>query len=192
MAIDTDASLVQRYADRLTHTVQADATDEDALRQLGVFDFHRAVVAIGEHVEASVLTVSLLSEFGIRDIWAQAVSKQHARILQRVGANHAIAPEADMGVRVAHLVGGRMLDYIEFGEFAMSRTEVPREAWGKSLADAKFRSEVWRHRRRDQPAQGLLHVRAPGNRGEQGRHSGRRRDHRGARQVRSARLSPPQ
>jgi trk system potassium uptake protein TrkA len=141
MAIDSNGALVQRYADRLTHTVEADSTDESALRQLGVPDFHRAVVGIGEHMEASILTVSLLSELGVREIWAQAVSKEHARILQRVGADHVIAPEADMGVRVAHLVGGRMLDYIEFGEFAMSRTEVPREAWGKSLADAKFRAK---------------------------------------------------
>jgi trk system potassium uptake protein TrkA len=141
MAIDVNGALVQRYADRLTHTVEADSTDEDALRQLGVTDFRRAVVGIGEHMEASILTVSLLAELGVREIWAQAVSKEHARILQRIGAHHVIAPEADMGVRVAHLVGGRMLDYIEFGEFAMSRTEVPREAWGKSLSDAKFRAK---------------------------------------------------
>ncbi len=80
---------------RLTHVVQADATDIEALRRLGVHQFGHAVVGIGTHMEASVLAVLALSELGVADIWAKAITVDHGRILERTGAHHIIAPEAD-------------------------------------------------------------------------------------------------
>ena len=102
LAIDEDFDLVQRWADELTHVVQADSTDEEALRQLGVGDFDRAVVAIGADIEASVLTVLALAESGVADIWAKAITRKHGQILERVGAHHVVFPERSMGERVAH------------------------------------------------------------------------------------------
>ena len=111
LGLDTDAHRVQRYADELTHTAIVDSTDVDALAQLGVPDFGHAVVAIGSDLESSILTTSLLSDFGIENIWAKATSRQHGKILERVGAHHVVLPEHDMGERVAHLVtGGRLRD----------------------------------------------------------------------------------
>jgi trk system potassium uptake protein len=108
LGIDSDPRIVQQYADDLTHT------DEQALRQLGVPDYQHAVVGIGTDLESSILTTSLLVDFGIPQIWAKATSRQHGRILERMGAHHVVLPEHDMGERVAHLATGRMLDYIEF------------------------------------------------------------------------------
>jgi trk system potassium uptake protein TrkA len=136
LGIDEDPLLVQQWSDRLTHVVQADSTDEDALLQLGIKEFTRAVVGIGNDIEASVLTVLTLSELGMRDIWAKAVSAKHGRILRSVGAHHVIYPEATMGERVAHLLASRMLDFIEFSDnFAIAKTRVPRDAVGRTLAD---------------------------------------------------------
>jgi trk system potassium uptake protein len=118
----------------------ADTTDPEALRQLGVPDYERAVVGIGD-LEASILTTAVLVDLGIPHIWAKANSRQHGQILERVGAQHVVLPEHDMGERVAHLVTGRMMDYIEFeDDFAMVKTTAPRDILGKPLAQSAVRS----------------------------------------------------
>ena len=75
LGIDSDGSQIQYYADMLTHVVQADATNDVALRQLGVADFRHAVVGIGTDIEASVLTTAALSDFGVANIWARHASR---------------------------------------------------------------------------------------------------------------------
>jgi trk system potassium uptake protein TrkA len=141
LAIDSRPALVQRYADDLAHTAVADSTDETALRQLAVPEYQRAVVAIGTDLEASILTTALLVDFGIPHIWAKATSRQHGRILSRMGAHHVVLPEHDMGERVAHLVTGRMLDFIEFeDDYAMVKTIAPADAIGVPLGQSRVRS----------------------------------------------------
>jgi trk system potassium uptake protein TrkA len=142
LAIDSRARVVEGLAGQLTHVVTADATDVEALEQLNVSDYYRAVVAIGTDIEASVLTTSLLSELGIEDIWAKAITAQHGRILQRVGAHHVVFPENDMGERTAHLVSGRMLDYVEIAKnFAMIQTTPSRDFVGVPLGESGLRSK---------------------------------------------------
>jgi len=140
LGIDNDAEVVQALAGTLPHVVQADSTDVEALKQLGVGDFVHAVVSIGENLEASVLTVLNLSQMGLKDIWAKANNAPHGRIAERVGAHHVVYPEADMGERVAHLVTGKMIDFIEFDDgFAIAKTRAPRETLGKTLTDSAVR-----------------------------------------------------
>jgi trk system potassium uptake protein len=142
LAIDEDADIVRGLADRLTHVVQADSTDSDALQQLGVGEFPCAVVGIGTDIEASVLTVLALDELGVGEIWAKADSDKHGRILQRTGAHHVVYPESAMGERVAHLVTGKMIDFIEFDDgFAIVKTRAPRESADKTLAESALRSK---------------------------------------------------
>ncbi|MFI5718771.1 potassium channel family protein [Nocardia sp. NPDC051750] len=140
LAIDSDPILVQQYSDELTHVAVADTTDMAALEQLGVPDFPHAVVGIGSNMEASILTTSLLADFRIPKIWAKAISRRHGQILERVGAHHVVLPEHDMGERVAHLVTGRMIDYIEFDtDYAMAKTSAPRTSIGKTLTASGLR-----------------------------------------------------
>ena len=141
LAIEENLSLVQSWSDRLTHVVQADSSNIEALRQLGVADFQHAVVGIGSDIEASVLTVLALTELGVPDIWAKAVTTNHGKILLKTGAHHVVYPEVAMGERVAHLVTGKMIDFIEFDDdFAIVKTRPPREAVGKTLAESQLRS----------------------------------------------------
>jgi trk system potassium uptake protein TrkA len=142
LGIDSDPRIVQDWSDRLTQVVQADATDNEVLRQLGVQDFPRAVVGIGTNLEASVLTVLTLTEVGVPEIWAKAISVKHGKILSSVGARHVIYPESEMGQRVAHLITGRMLDYIEFDDgFAIAKVRAPGEVVGRTLNDVGLRSQ---------------------------------------------------
>jgi trk system potassium uptake protein TrkA len=141
LGIDSDEKLVQANAEELTQVVQADSTDEDALRELGIPDFDSAVVAIGSDLEASILTASLLLQLGVPQVWAKATSVSHGRILQQLGVHHVIFPEMDMGKRVAHMVSGESLDYIQLDEdFVMAKTEVPESFEGKTLSEMQFRS----------------------------------------------------
>jgi trk system potassium uptake protein TrkA len=142
LAVETDPRLVQAWAPALTHVVEADATSLEALRQLGIGEFQQAVVAIGTGVEASVLCVAALADLGVPDIWAKALTKEHARILQRMGATHVVFPEREMGVRVGHQVADGVLEYLEFDDgLAMVKATPPVEAVGRTLGQAALRSK---------------------------------------------------
>lgn len=141
LGIDSDGERVQYYADMLTHVVQGDTTSHEVLRQLGVGDFPHAVVGIGTDIEASVLTTAALDDLGVPNIWAKAVTKQHGRILERVGAHHVVFPEHDMGHRVAHVVGGGILDWFQLDDdFSMVETVVPKSLVGRSLGEMQIRA----------------------------------------------------
>jgi len=95
LVIDTDMQLVQKWADRVTHAVQADARSMEALRQVGADQFQIAVVATGASIESSVLIASNLVDLGVPQIWAKAISQSHGKILERIGVNHVIYPERE-------------------------------------------------------------------------------------------------
>lgn len=140
LGVDASDDLVQHHVETLTHVVGADTTNRKALEQLGIGDFSHAVVGIGD-VEASILTVSELVALGVPNIWAKAVNAAHGRILDVVGAHHVVYPEGDMGERVAHLVTGRMIDYIELDDdFALVETTAPTATIGKTLGEAGIRA----------------------------------------------------
>ena len=140
LGIDADEVIVQELSTELTHVVRADSTVEDALRQLAVPEFERAVVAIGTNIEASLLTASLLRKLGVTNIWAKAISDAHGRILGELGIRHVVYPEHDMGRRVAHLVRGRMLDFIQFEpDYALVKTEPPAFLLGVPLGQSGVR-----------------------------------------------------
>lgn len=142
LAVDADPVRVQRYADDFTHVVQADATDDDVLEQLGVADFEHAVVAIGLDVEASVLITLSLAEAGVKKIWARAVNRKHGQILDRVGAHRVIYPETSVGEQVAHLIVGGMTQYLEFEDgFAIARMPAPRETWNRTFDESGVRKK---------------------------------------------------
>ena len=142
LAVDSDMELVQKWSERVTHTVQADVTKIEALQQIGAQEFSIAVVAVGSSIEASVLITANLVDLGIPEIWAKAISRSHGQILERIGATHVIYPEAEAGERVAHLLNGQMLDFVEVDEdFAIVRMFPPRVLVGKTLAAAGIRNE---------------------------------------------------
>ncbi|SLK13910.1 potassium channel family protein [Arthrobacter sp. P2b] len=159
LGIDSNEEIVQSYNGLLTHVVRADSTKEEVLRQLSVHEFDRVVVGIGTDLEASILTTSRLLTFKHPQIWAKAISEPHAEILGQLGVENVIRPEHDMGKRVAHLVRGSILDYVEFeDDFVMIRTQPPSEArdrplgvlgmrdkYGITIVAVKRPGTVWTH-----------------------------------------------
>ena len=141
LGVDTDRRRVQRLSEVLTHALEADTTDPDVLEQIGARDFSNAVVGIGSDIEASILTTAALADLGVPNIIAKAVTTPHGRILERVGADTVVYPEHEMGRRIAHLVGGSIIDWFQLDQnFAMVETLAPRETLGHSLADLGVRA----------------------------------------------------
>ena len=143
LAIDSNEDLVQEISDSVTHAVQMDATDENALRTLGLRNFDVAVVTIGANIQASVMATLLVKDMGIKYIIAKGNSDLHAKVLNKIGADRVILPEKDMGVRVAHnLVSSSILDYIELSpDYSIIEIESPKEWYGKSMKELSLRSK---------------------------------------------------
>lgn len=141
MGVDHDPERIEYLQGDLDNLYALDATDPIALDQVGAGDMAHAVVAIGDDVEASILAAAALVEIGLPDIWAKAITERHATILQKIGAHHVVFPERDMGHRVAHLVTGEALDYIELDEdFVLIETPAPKKLWGRTLHESLVRS----------------------------------------------------
>lgn len=143
LAIDKDEDVVQEIADSVTHAVQLDATDENALRSLGIRNFDVAVVTIGDNIQSSVMATLLVKELGVKYIIAKGHSDLHAKVLYKIGADRVILPEKDMGIRVAHnLVSANILDYIELSEeYSVMEIQVLKEWAGNTLKELKLRSK---------------------------------------------------
>ncbi|MCL2802670.1 MAG: TrkA family potassium uptake protein [Micrococcales bacterium] len=154
LVAESDPEVIRRWSGRLP-MVQADCTNPDALEQLGARDFPVAVVGVGTQLETSILITSNLVDLELRQVWAKAVSSEHARILRRIGAHQVILPEADAGERVAHLVSGRLLDYIEFEDgFTVVKMHPPKETIGFTLAQSQIQKKYGVH---------VIGVKSPGH-----------------------------
>ncbi len=141
LGIDIDEEIVQNVADSITHAVKADATDENALKALGVRNFDVAVVSIGNDIQASILVTLILKEMGIKYVVAKAQNELHGKVLYKIGADRIVFPERDMGIRVAHnLTLSNILDYIELSpEYSIIEISAISSWFNKSLSQLNMR-----------------------------------------------------
>lgn len=141
IGIDGDAERVRQLADTITQAVELDATDERALRSVGIQDIDVAVVSIGENIESSLLVVMQLRELGVKTIVAKAVTPLHGKILERLGVSRVIFPEREMAVRIAHgLVMPNVIDYIELSrDFSIVEVPAPDLFIGQTLKQLELR-----------------------------------------------------
>ena len=145
LAVDSSRDTVQALSPRLDAVVCADATDEAALRELGVDRVSCAVVAIGaESREASILATAILHQIGVPRIVGRAVSELHARVLRAVGAHEVISPEVEMGQRLARrLAHPNVFERIDLGALTtLAEVAVPESFAGQSLVDLGVRRKV--------------------------------------------------
>lgn len=141
-AIERDPRIAESFLGRVTKVLQADAAQPQVLEEAKAEQFQTAIVSIGSSVESSVLAAANLVDSGVPSVWAKALSPEHAKILSRIGVHHVILPEAETGRRVAHLVGGSLLDYIEFDDgFAIVKMNPPQETIGFTLAQSNVRKK---------------------------------------------------
>lgn len=143
LGIDTSEECVEDAEFYVTHAVVADSTEEKALTSLGINNFDCVIVAIGDDLEASILTTMLLKDLGVKKIIAKALGKRHGQLLDKIGADWIIYPERDMGERVANqLLSPNMLDYIELSkEYNIEEIVIPSKMANKTLRELDIRAK---------------------------------------------------
>jgi len=142
LAIDIDENKVQDIAEFVEHAVSIDATDEKALKSVGINNAEVVIVSIRD-LEPSILVTLALKEMGIKDIIAKAVSESHGKVLEKVGATKVVFPERDMGVRLANiLISPFVIDHIDLSHDS-SIVEIipPPDFVGKTLKDINVRTQ---------------------------------------------------
>lgn len=95
MAMDIDEDKVNEYAKIASHAVIGDSTDESVLKNLGLRNFDHVIVAIGENIQASILTTLILKELGVHTITVKAQNDYHEKVLSKIGADHIVHPERE-------------------------------------------------------------------------------------------------
>ena len=144
LAMDVRSDLVQQIANDVTHAVVGDAQDKEVLRALGARNFDCAVIAIGDDLAASVLTVMNLKELEVPYLVCKAHDETHRRVLEKLGVDRVVIPEKEHGERLARsLHSHNVLDYIELSE-AYGILEVPApQGWiGKTLKELNVRAKL--------------------------------------------------
>lgn len=146
LAIDMDEERLRYISEEVTHTIQADSTDKNVLKSIGIANFDVVIVAIGEmNIQATIFTTMLLKELGVKYVVVKALNKIEGRVLERVGADRVVFPEREMGKRVAHeLVASKtcnnVIDYIELPEgFRITETLAIKDMIGKTLGELNIR-----------------------------------------------------
>lgn len=142
LAIDSDADRVNEFKNIASHAVIADSTDEDALKELGVKNIDHVIVAIGDNIQASILTTVILTDLGIKRITVKAQNDRHEKILNKIGADQVVHPERDMGKRIAHnIISNNILDYLELSDdHSIVEVKAGKKMIGKSLVELDIRA----------------------------------------------------
>lgn len=137
LGVDENPRLVAEASSYLTHTVQADSTDEDFLKSIGVDSYDSCIVAIGDNQESSVMITVLLKEHGAKNIIAKAQSELHAKILRKVGADQVVLPEYDMGKKLAHSLSHKNIyDLVDISpNYSIGSITAPKEWINKTLGE---------------------------------------------------------
>ncbi len=142
MAIDIDPEKVDKYKGYCTYAARLDSTDEKQLHSIGIRNFEDVVVAIGDNIQASILTTLLLKEEGVAKVWAKAQNSYHQKVLDKIGADVVVHPEFDMGKRIAHnIVSDRVIDYIDLSDdYSMVELLATSKIDGETLASLELRA----------------------------------------------------
>ncbi|NLI13633.1 potassium channel family protein [Pelotomaculum propionicicum] len=141
LAVDTNEEKVNNIMEKVTHAVQVDAMDEQALKALGIRNFDVVIVAIGQDIQTNILVTVMLKDLGVKTVVSKAVTELHGKVLERIGADKVVFPERDMGVRVAQaLVSKNIMDQINLSpDYSIIELMAPVEFVGKTLAEGNVR-----------------------------------------------------
>ncbi|MEB3831693.1 potassium channel family protein [Phormidium sp. CCY1219] len=144
LAIDMDEKKVsQALTDRIAaHALELDTTEPTAIQQAGITDFDTVIVGIGNYLAQSIITTLNLKEEGVKHVVAKASSEIHMKLLKKVGADHVVFPEREMGYALArNITKPSILDSFELDpEHSIVETLVPDNFDGKTIAELELRN----------------------------------------------------
>jgi trk system potassium uptake protein len=141
LAIDSHMERIEAVRSSVARVLCLNSTDEEALSAARIADVGVAVCAIGDDIQASILTVALLRQFGVPRIVARSTSQLHARILRMVGATDIVNPAQDIALRLAaRLLQPGLVDRVPIAPgYALNEIEAPAWTAGQTLAQLDVR-----------------------------------------------------
>ena len=142
IAVDVDKEIVQNIKDHSTQAIIADATNKDTLISLGIEEVDTAVVSLGTRMDHSILVALHLKEIGLKEIVVKAITEDHRKILEIIGATQVIFPEKDMAEKLATSLSSRnIMDYLELSPGFSIMELAPSPAFiGKTIKDLQLRN----------------------------------------------------
>jgi trk system potassium uptake protein len=143
LAIDENEERVNAFAMIASHAAVGDTTDEAVLKSLGIRNFDHVIVAIGDNIQASILTTLILKELGVQHITVKAQNDYHEKVLLKIGADKVVHPERDMGRRIAHnMASSSVLDYLELSdEHSIVEIVANKKIGGHTIIDLDIRNK---------------------------------------------------
>lgn len=143
MVIDTSSERVDEFAHIATQAIIADTTDEAVIKSLGLWNYEHVIVAIGENIQASILTTLILKENGVQKITVKAQNDYHEKVLKKIGADFVVHPERDMGIRIANnMMSNNVLDYLELSDkHSIMEIRVNENLANRSIIDLDIRAK---------------------------------------------------
>jgi trk system potassium uptake protein TrkA len=143
LAVDRDEQRVNDIASDVTHSLELDAADEDALRGAGAAEFGTAIVAISSDAEPSIFATMVLKRLGVQNVIAKAGSLLHGEILSRVGADRVVFPERETGLRLAHSFNvPNVIDYLDVAPgFGIEKIRPPKSFIGRTLGELDLKGK---------------------------------------------------
>ena len=141
IAIDNKEELVEKIKERVTHAIKVDITNERAVRGTNITDVDVAIVAIGDHIETSILAVALLRKLGVGKIIARATTNLHEHVLKEIGASEIIRVEEEMGEIVASkIVAPHVLQRYNFAAgYSIVELRLGKKFAGRTLVESQIR-----------------------------------------------------
>lgn len=143
LAIDIEKEKIEEVKSFVTHAVSMDSADKENLKALGIQDMDVVIVSLGPQMESSILTVLYLYELRVKRIIAKALTEDHAKILESIGATEVIYPEKDMAIKVAHrLSSPNVLEYLPLTSgISIQEIAPPEKFIGKTLKELDLRNK---------------------------------------------------
>lgn len=142
-AVDNNYKKIEKIANNVSSAIQADITEEVAMKSLGISNYDIAIIATGTDLEASIQSTLICKDSGVKEVIAKAISKSHARILTKIGADKIVFPELDTGERLAKMISGKnILDLNQFStDYSLCEVKAKKEWIGKTLIELDFRNK---------------------------------------------------
>ncbi|MBR6071826.1 MAG: TrkA family potassium uptake protein [Acholeplasmatales bacterium] len=129
LALDINEDSVSAISNEVRHCVIADATKLNVLKELGAETIDHVVIAIGNNLQASILTIMNLKRLGVKNITVRADEEGHCEVYKALGATDIIIPEESAAVSLSNqIISDTILDYYEVaGDYAMVKMEVGKD-----------------------------------------------------------------
>ena len=143
LGVDIDPEVVQKISPFITHAIVADTTDEEAIKALALSQFDIVIVAIGDNIQANLMTSMLLKEMNMPYVVSKAENALQGKMLKKMGVDKVIYPEYDVAQRLAQsLTRDHVMDYLQLSKnISLIEIKMPTFLVGSNLKDSNLREK---------------------------------------------------